>query len=180
MHTHNNKMTENELPYRERLALIRQGLAEKTTKKKEPKPLRKVSLKKEAENKAAKEAGTDGEMDAFFKGLRKSMTGRCLFCNGNTMKQDDDKFHFSLAHLMPKSIFKSVATHPDIIIELCFYGNSCHTNFDNGMITWLTLKDSKEWDIIKEKLLTVLPMVAQEERKHKLYTTLIELVYGNQ
>lgn len=168
------------MDYRTRLALIRQGMAEKTTGSKPKKPLRKVSLKKQQEDKEAKEKGTDGEMDKFFTAMRKLMTGHCLFCNGDTMKRDNDKFHFSLAHLIPKSIFKSVATHPDILIELCFYGNSCHTNFDNGKITWLTIKDSKEWDIIKEKLLNVLPMVAIEERKHKLYSLLNELVYGVQ
>lgn len=137
-----------------------------------------ISEKRKAKMAAEKEAGTDGEMDLFFTSLRKSMTGHCLFCNGKSMKNDDEKFHFSLAHLMQKAIFKSVATVPENIIELCFYGESCHTNFDNGIITWLMLKDSKEWDVIKEKLLVVLPLVAQEERKHKLYTTLTELVYS--
>jgi hypothetical protein len=93
------------------------------------------------------------------------------------MKKDDKKFHFSLAHLLPKSIFKSVATHPDILIELCFFGESCHSNFDSGKITWEFIKDSKEWDIIKEKLLNVLPAVAIEERKNKLYSKLQQLVY---
>lgn len=147
--------------------------------KKEKKPIAKVSAKKALENKQSKEAGSDSTMDLFFAANRKLMTGRCLFCNGNTMNSDDDKFHFSLAHLMPKAIFKSVATHPDILIELCFYGESCHTNFDNGIITWEFIKDSKEWDVIKEKLLNVLPMVAIEERKNKLYDRLKKLVYSS-
>jgi len=137
----------------------------------------KKSAKTIAKEKAQKEAGTDGVMDLFFASNRSKMTGRCLFCNGDTMKNEDDKFHFSLSHLLPKAIFKSVATHPDVLIELCFYNNSCHTNFDNGIITWEFIKDSKEWEIIKEKLLIVLPAVAPEERKHKLYSKLIELVY---
>jgi len=138
----------------------------------------KVSAKRQKMIDEQKASGSDGEMDRFFVANRKSMTGRCLFCNGDTMKKDDEKFHFSLAHLLPKAIFPSVATHPDILIELCFYNNSCHTNFDNGMITWEFIKDSKEWDIIKEKLLNVLPAVTPEERKHKLYSRLEKLVYG--
>jgi len=149
-----------------------------------PEPKRKnginpVSAKRQAKLDEQKLKGTDNEMDLFFKSQRKGMTGKCLFCSGDTMKKDNEKFHFSLAHLLPKSIFKSVATHPDILIELCFFGNSCHTNFDNGMITWELLKDSKEWDVISEKLLAVLPLVAEEERKNKLYDKLIKLVYAH-
>jgi hypothetical protein len=147
-----------------------------------PKPTKiyripKVSKKRAAKIAEQKLSGTDSEMDLFFKANRSKMKGRCLFCNGDTMKKDDKKFHFSLAHLLPKSIFKSVATHPDILIELCFFGESCHSNFDSGKITWEFIKDSKEWDIIKEKLLNVLPAVAIEERKNKLYSKLQQLVY---
>lgn len=164
---------------REQYQRIKLGLEEKTTKAKEKKPLKRISEKKLAENAAEKAKGGDSEMDLFFFENRKFMTGRCLFCNGDTMKRDDEKFHFSLAHLLPKAIFKSVATHPDILIELCFYGESCHTNFDNGTISWEFIKDSKEWEIIREKLLNVLPLVAMEERKNKLYSRLTELVYEN-
>jgi len=138
----------------------------------------KVSPKKQREIEEGKKRGGDSEMDLFFRSLRKGMKNKCLFCGGPTMKGDDEKFHFSLAHLLPKKIFKSVATNPDCIIELCFYNNSCHTNFDNGMITWEFIKDSKEWEIIKEKLLNVLPLVSLEERKHKLYGKLNDLVYS--
>jgi len=152
------------------------GLLPKMEFKKQKKPMKKVSDKRAAELKDG--ISGDSEMDVFFASLRRSMTGKCLFCGGDTMKKDDDKFHFSLAHLLPKAVFKSVATHPDICIELCFFGESCHTNFDTGMITWEFIKDSKEWDIIKEKLLNILPMVSESERKNKLYDKLNKLVYG--
>ncbi len=164
--------------YQSERAARKNGLAPKLSFKKPVKPLKKVSDKRAAEIKEGKESGLDSTMDLFFQSLRKGMTGRCLFCNGSTNKQDDEKFHFSLAHLLPKAIFKSVATNPDNIIELCFWGESCHTNFDNGKITWEFIKDSAEWSIIKEKLLLVLPLVSEEERKHKLYNRLIELVYS--
>lgn len=167
------------MSYREDLHKIRLGLMPKTTGPKERKPLKKVSDKKKAEQAEEKAKGTDGEMDAFFKAMRRKMRGKCLFCSGNTQKDHDENFFFSIAHLLPKAIFKSVATNESNWIELCFYSNSCHTNFDSGKITWEFIKDSKEWDIIKEKLLNVLPMVAEEERKQKLYSKLTELVYGN-
>ncbi len=146
-------------------------------KQKKSYQIKKVSDRRAAKIKEQQQSGTDSEMDLFFKSMRKSMTGKCLFCGADTMKKDNDKFHFSLAHLLPKSSFKSIATHPSNIIELCFYNNSCHTNFDSGKITWEFIRDSKEWDVIKEQLFEILPLVAPEEQKHKLYSKLVDLIY---
>jgi hypothetical protein len=167
------------IPSREE-TLLRLQAARVPKQKKPPRPIAKVSVKKAKQIAEDKKAGTDGAMDLFFTEMRKTMTGKCLFCTGKSQKHDEETFHFSLAHLLPKAIFKSVATHPDNIIELCFYQNSCHTNFDNGTITYEFLKDSAEWSFIKEKLLNVLPAVAEEERGHKLYGKLINLVYDKQ
>lgn len=153
-------------------------LSDRPLAKKKQYKLNKVSEKRAAKLKEQENQGSESEMDLFFESQRPHMTGKCLFCGAKTMKEDDGKFHFSLAHLLPKAIFKSVATHPDNIIELCFYNNSCHTNFDSGYISWEFLFDSKEWSIIREKLLQVLPCVAPEERKNKLYDRLEKLVYA--
>lgn len=140
--------------------------------------------KKRAEKIAEQKAkGTDGEQDKWFETMRKRMVGKCLFCGNKSEKKNDEMYRCSIAHLLPKREvnqggFPSVATHEDNWIELCHYDNSCHTRFDTGMISWEFIKDSKEWDIIKEKLLNVLPVVAPEEQKHKLYSKLTELVYG--
>lgn len=147
-------------------------------KQKEKTPIRKVSEKRQKKLDELKANG-DSEMDIFFASQRKYMKGKCLFCSAKTMKEDDEKFHYSIAHLLAKNknAFPSVATHPDNWIELCFWGNNCHHGFDTGKITWEFIKDSKEWEIIKEKLLNVLPMVAESERKNKLYDRLVKLVY---
>lgn len=171
-------MSYEQLPYHERLRLIKLGQLPKEAIPKPKKYLAKVSKKRAEQLKKDKEAGTDADMDLFFASMRHKMKGRCLFCNGVTNRDNEDTFHFCLAHLMPKAIFKSIATHEENIIELCFYQKSCHTNFDNGIITWEFIKDSKEWEIIREKLFILLPLVAPEERKHKLYSRLTELVYG--
>lgn len=163
--------------YFERFKRIKLGQLPKEAVAKTKKPLAKVSKNKIKELEEKKKS-PDSKMDLFFLENRKKMTNKCLFCGGDTMKKDDEKFHFSLAHLLPKSIFKSVATHPDILIELCFYGKSCHANFDNGVISWELIKDSKEWEVIKERLLNILPAVSMEERKHKLYSKLEKLVYS--
>ena len=168
------------MDYRERLNLIKLGLAEKTTGPKPKKPLKKVSDKKKQEDKNKAKGRT--ELDLFFEAMRKKMTGKCLFCGGKTEKSNDETCRNSIAHLLPKRKveyggFPSVATNENNWIELCYYGNSCHTNFDNGKITWEFLRDSKEWDVIEQKLLEVLPQVAEQERKNKLYGRLIELIY---
>ncbi len=196
-------MTEQKLPYHERLRLIKLNLLPKEAVKKEKKPIPKKSAKKLKEEKEQKKAGSDSEMDLFFDAMLKRCTGKCLFCNSKTTAIDtkfyrDDNPNWSeeannrkhertiemmkrasVAHLLPKREiekggFPSVGTHEDNWIELCW---SCHTSLDSGKITWDFIRDSKEWDIIKEKLLNVLPVVAMEERKHKLYTKLNSLIY---
>jgi hypothetical protein len=175
-------------------------MARMPKEKKTPKPIAKVSEKKKAQIAEEKAAGTDGEMDLFFDAMLKKCTGKCLFCNSKTTAADtsfwrddnekwsqeaNDRNHerrievmrrASIAHLFPKSLFKSIATHEDNWIELCW---NCHTMFDSGKITWEFIRDSAEWEFIKEKLLTVLPMVHQEDRKVKLYSKLEQLVYNN-
>jgi hypothetical protein len=154
------------------------GISPKLEFKKKPKPIAKIGKKKLEEMKVNK--GSDSELDLWFVAKRKEMVGRCLFCNQKTEKENDETYRRSIAHLLPKNknAFPSVATHDSNFIELCFHNNSCHTNFDNGKITWEFIKDSKEWDVIKEKLLNILPMVAESERKNKLYDKLIKLVYS--
>jgi hypothetical protein len=63
-----------------------------------------------------------------------------------------------------------VATHPDNFLELCFYGNSCHTNFDNKM---LDLIEMNCFDTIIEKFTKIYPAIAQEE-KRRIPSILIE------
>ena len=78
--------------YLEDRAARKNGLLPKLEFKKPKKPLKKVSDKKAAEMKAN---SGDSEMDVFFADNRKHMTGKCLFCSADTMKKDDEKFHFS-------------------------------------------------------------------------------------
>lgn len=167
-------MTEEQLPYFKRLQLIKQGLLKKEAVAKPKKPLKKQSDKKIAEIKAEKESGSDNQMDLFFNAMRKKCKGKCTFCNSPTTYKNDELWRIAIAHLMPKAKFKSVSTNENNWVELCW---QCHGSFDGGKISWLLLKDSHEWEMLKKKLLIVLPLVSIEERKHKLYAKLIELIY---
>jgi len=107
-------------------------------------------------------AGEDyAELDRWFKDRQKEMTGKCQNCGGKTEK-DSKHYKCSVAHLLPKAYFKSVATHPDNWLELCFYSNSCHTNFDNKMIDIIDLHC---FDTVIQKFVKIYPFIAQEEKR---------------
>lgn len=101
------------------------------------------------------------ELERWFREIRKTMTGKCMNCGGKT-EANTKLFKNSIAHILPKAYFKSVATHPDNFLELCFYGNSCHTNFDNKMID---LIDLHCFDTVIQKFTKIYPHIAKEERR---------------
>jgi hypothetical protein len=171
-------MPEDNLSYRQKLALIRQGLHPKTTGPKAKKPIPKQSEKKKAEMKEQKAAGGDSSLDAWFEERRKEMTGKCCLCGGKTCKSDDETYRRSIHHLFDKrpTMFPSVSTNPDNWLEVCFWGNSCHTNIHNGTITMELLHDSAEWPMIVEKFKKVYPFIAESERKNIHNLLLKEIV----
>jgi hypothetical protein len=128
----------------------------------------KISKKKKEQLKKQAESGSDNEMDLWFEARRKEMTGKCCLCGGKTLKNDDENYRRSIHHLLDKrkNMFPSVATHEDNWLELCFWGNSCHSNIHNGTITWDLLKDSQEWSIIVSKFIKIFPYIHPEERKN--------------
>jgi hypothetical protein len=144
--------------------------------KKGKKALNKVSPKKKQEIAQLKNSGDD-KLDDFFNEMKTWLRGRCAFCGNHTTWKNKDMWRIAIAHLLPKSKFKSVATNPNNWTELCW---DCHTMFDSGKISWEMLYDSHEWLMLKAQLETILPMVAEEEKKNKLYSKLTELVYGKE
>lgn len=121
-----------------------------------------------AEEKKALEEGGDPTVEQWFQERRMEMTGKCFFCGGKTEKWNDELFRASLHHLFEKNdnAFQSVKTHPDNCIEVCHYGNSCHSNLHNGNITWEIMIDSAEWPIILEKVRRIVPYIASIELRH--------------
>lgn len=151
----------------------KQGLAEPLPTKKEKKPIAKVSKKKAEQNKQLALSKGDGKVDEFFLEMKEWLTGKCAFCNGKTTWKNKELWRIAIAHLLPKSKFKSVATNINNWTELCW---DCHTMFDSSKITWDMLHDSHEWLMLREQLKIVLPLVAQDERKQKLYSKLESLI----
>lgn len=128
----------------------------------------KVSAKRAAKIKEQKDSKTDNALDKWFEERRTEMTGKCALCGGKTLKNSDDEYRRSIHHLFDKraTMFPSVSTHPDNWLEVCFYGNSCHSGFHNGRITWSLLHNSKEWEIVAAKIKKILPFIADSELRH--------------
>ena len=140
-------------------------------------------------NNAAKYAATklrmggysaDKGLDFWFKLIRNKMFGVCeCGCRQPTSKYSDKFFKFSAAHLLPKSKFKSVATHPMNYLELTAFGDSCHTTFDN--MGYEHCKKTKPilWKIVVERFNIIYPSIAESERKFIPQVLLNELKKAN-
>lgn len=133
---------------------------------KHKKPIAKKSakkLKQEAELKAAAKKGGGGELDRWFQARRKEMNGRCLHCGEKTTKHHDQWYKASIAHILPKRLFKSVSTHPLNWIELCFWSNNCHANYDNHT---LDITELNCYDLVIERFIAIYPAIAPKEKKY--------------
>lgn len=128
-----------------------------------PKIKKQYTIPKKSAKRIAQEMSADNdELLNWFKARRKEMTGKCWHCSGKSMKEDDTKYHYSIAHLLPKSYFPSIATHPLNWIELCFYSPSCHTNYDSGALDLINLHC---FDEVIKRFVAMYPSIAKEERR---------------
>jgi len=118
------------MSYLEDRAKRKNGLLPALPTKKERKPLNKISPKKSAADKAQKEAGTGKsatklELDVWFDEIKKKHWGElggychCMEC-GSFISYEYSRH--ATAHLLPKKLFKSVATHE---LNYLILGASC-------------------------------------------------------
>jgi len=101
------------------------------------------------------------ELQRWFEDRHKEMKGVCQHCSGKTEK-GKGTYKCSIAHILPKAYFKSIATHPLNWIELCFYNQSCHTNFDQMS---LDIMDLNCFDEVITKFVAMYPSIALNERR---------------
>jgi|688.fasta_scaffold573585_3 hypothetical protein len=114
------------------------------------------------------------ELNRWFVDRHKEMKGVCSNCGKKTQK-DTLNYKCSIAHILPKAYFKSISTHPSNWVELCFYGNSCHTNFDNNM---LDITELNCFDEVIEKFIKMYPEIDESERR-RIPSVLLEYVENN-
>lgn len=129
------------------------------------KPIAKVSEKKKQQLKEEKavRVGGGNELDRWFQARRKEMGGRCLNCGEKTTKHQDQWYKSGIAHILPKNIFKSIKTHPLNWVELCFWKNNCHGNYDNHMID---ITELNCYALVIERFLAIYPDIDPKERKY--------------
>jgi hypothetical protein len=168
--------------YRKRLHELKNGNKAPQVNKPRRTKIAPVSAKKKAEQAAAKDAlnGEDSELWKFFIDARGRLVGVCQCgCGAPSQKFDDDFFHYSVAHIFPKSKFDSIKSHPANFVERNYW-NGCHRNMDDRSLDlWPNMAD---WDDIVAKYYILLPFIPESERKHKFFKHLTKLVekHGHQ
>ena len=155
-------MTE-QLPYFERMKLIKLGLLPKEAVAKKKKPIKKVSDKKAKEIKEERDnrGGDETELVKWFRRCVKMMSG---YCAETGLKTETKIFQYavmSIAHLIPKSKAKSVATHPLNWIEL---NVDFHHKFD--AMSWEEREKLGCWPIIHDRLVMIYPDLSEEDKRH--------------
>lgn len=130
-----------------------------------PKPLKNYTIPKKSAKRIQQEKEFNGDdiQWKWFEERRKDMGGYCKNCGCKSCKDDDEKFHYSIAHILPKAYFPSVATHPLNFIELCFWGNnSCHSQYDNKTLDLIDMYCFAE---IIDKFVKIYPFIEKSERR---------------
>lgn len=87
----------------------------------------------------------------------------CENCDLFIFISSQKHWHGCQAHVLPKSLFPSVATHPDNHMVLDWYGCNCHGQFDSS---WLNASKMLIFPTAFERFLKFESLIAQDERKN--------------
>lgn len=136
------------------------------------KSAKKIAQEKAERNLSGGKNKGNNELWRWFEERRKEMTGICCFCGKKSERDNDAFFHYSVAHILPKSIFKSIATHEKNWVELCHFANSCHSNYDTHMID---LIEFPNFDEVITKFVKMYHSIAPNERR-RIPAVLLEYV----
>ena len=158
-------MTEEKQPYS--LMMIRNGLAEKTTLAKKKKPLKKISDKLKAEREKEKIVGKPVSklaLDKWFDDIKIKHWGKlggyyhCMEC-GSFISYEYARH--ATAHLLPKKLFKSVATH-ELNYLILGAGCGCHQMTDRVD----KFCQMKVWPEAARRIKEMIPLLPFDELKY--------------
>ena len=121
-----------------------------------------VNLEKNKAKITEKERKETEELDAWFKERVNEMGYVCENCGAKTLKGDSRYEKGNVAHIFPKASFKSVRTHKDNWVCLCW---ACHSTMDSH---WSAPK-MKVWPKMVEKFWKFEPFLTADERTRKFY-----------
>lgn len=115
------------------------------------------SLKNEPNNLISKEQN-EGYKNWYLE-QRKELKGTCLNCGKKSHKDNEKLWVHSIAHILPKSLFKSISKNNFNWIELCI---TCHTAYDR---TWDEASKMPIFKLAKEKYNLFKEQIAEEEKR---------------
>lgn len=151
--------------YLEDRAARKNGLAPKLSFKKEPKPMKRVSDKRAAELKEQKVIGkppSQLELEHWFHTIQMrhftEFGGQCMECGAYIPNQFA---RHATAHLLPKKLFKSVATH-ELNYLILGAGCGCHVKTDRVDL----FVKMKVWPEAARRIKKMLPLLPFDELKY--------------
>lgn len=103
------------------------------------------------------ESKKDEAQDKWYTERRKEMTGKCINCGSSTHPDNEKYWKWSIAHILPKSLFPSIAKDKDNWMELCI---DCHTKYDSN---WMTASGMKVWSCAIKKMNSFVSKLTKEE-----------------
>ena len=109
-------------------AMIDEKKKKKTNSDKVKRSLSQLKNLKQNKEGVEREKEKRSELSEWFLERRKEMQGVCAECGKTTNRHSDKYFSWSVCHVVPKSLIKSVATHEHNWIELC---QLHHQTFDS-------------------------------------------------
>jgi len=140
------------------------GLLPKMEFKKQKKPLKKVSDKKIAELKADTVVKNREDLEKWFEDIKDKHWGKnggyceCMEC-GFLIPSNYSRH--ATAHLLPKKLFKSVASHPLNYLILCA-GNGCHEK-THRVDKFVKMK---VWPEAARRIKVLIPLLPFDELRH--------------
>jgi hypothetical protein len=130
----------------------------------EGRTIQTTTIQPDQDTKGGKKGrGSIVNLEGWYQARRKEMTGYCeCGCGRTSSKKDDENFRASIAHIVPKSKCRSVATHPLNWVEMNFW-DGCHSNMDEmGSDRWPNMAC---WPTIVHRFLTFYLLIPVKERR---------------
>lgn len=135
-----------------------------STEAKKPYRIPAKSAKKIAAEKQAAEVRGDAktELQLWYDRIMSTEEPVCWETGESIDKTDRLGWHGSIAHILPKKTFPSVATHPLNYVILKMWGGT-HDRYDGS---WSKAQKMKVWPRVVERFLQFQHEIADSERKY--------------
>ena len=134
----------------------------------------KISKKKQKRDKEERDArnGEDTELQKWYKRIIASEEMTCWNCNADLGRLSRDEMFSCVAHVLPKSIFPSVATHHHNYMILGRYCN-CHGQYDSS---W---ENASKMPIFKEaidRFIIMEPEILERSKIPDVFTAFVKTI----